>query len=205
MYRSMQVDIHDAWHVPFYLGPEQSGNWNLVVWWGRPGGNYLPRTGVPIFLASLQPGPANYTKHRNLYSNQLIKHDFCDFLWFPLWLRVVFLCSFLFKLRHMGCPSSELPCFKTAKHAIYIVFINILDESCGALVLKTLFILYTSSKLQWFGGVWVALRSFVLVSARGSISLGKHIFLEPTLGKWRKGQKLNVFWSKSLTLVELRI
>ena len=102
-------------------------------------------------------------------------------------------------------PSWELPCFKTAKHAIYIVFINILDESCGALVLKTLFILYTSAKLRGFLIWCCTFWALFLVSARGSISLGKHIFLESTLGKWRKCQKLNVFWSKSLTLVELRI
>ena len=54
----------------------------------------------------------------------------------------------------LGIPSRELPCFKTIKHAIYIIMSMNLDESCGASVLKHILILGLRWKLLRFGKVW---------------------------------------------------
>ena len=106
--------------------------------------------------------------------------------------------------QHFFCRSSwELPCFKTAKHAISRVWPSFLGNSRGALDSEYLFVFHVSWELLPFVIQHVGYVVIFWVSMPGSIHSKMICLLEHSTGKLQKCKKRYVFDVKSLQTWEL--
>ena len=91
-----------------------------------------------------------------------------------------------------GHPSWELPCFKTAKHAISRVWPSFLSKSRGASDSEYLFVFHVSWELLQFVIQHVGYIVIFLVSRPGSFHSKMTCLLELSTGKLQKCQKDNI-------------
>ena len=106
--------------------------------------------------------------------------------------------------QHFFCrPNGELPCFKTAKHAISRVCPSFLGKSRGAWGSKYLFVFRVSWELLHFVIQHVGYFVIFWVSRPGSFHSKMTCLLELSTGKLQKCKKHNVSGAKSLQTVEL--
>ena len=115
--------------------------------------------------------------------------------------------TFLWSLRLSSIffwhPSWELPCFKTAKHAISRVWPSFLSKSRGASDSGYLFVFHVSWELLRFVIQHVGHFVIFWVSRPGSFHSKMTCLLELSTGKLQKCKNHSVFDAKSLQTVEL--